>query len=624
MLILLATLHVRASTQAVPLAAGCLKASLPRELQQQTELIDLFPEIDTASLCQRLLDRNPTVIAFPLYVWNRNQILLLSQQLRQKKPELILLAGGPEASADSQNVMREGALDGVIRGEGEVSFADLVAKLCTGESATNITGYLSSSQNTPTIPNAAVCPDLSLLPSPWLTGQLQLEENCGVLWEVARGCRFNCAFCYDAKGLQGVRPLPTERLRNELQLFVKHQVAQVWILDSTFNAPPERGRQLLEMLLELAPGIHYHIEAKADFLDTETIELLSQLSCSVQIGLQSAAAQILKPLHRNLLPKQMERQLRQMSLAGITFGLDLIYGLPGDNHAGFQKSLDFTLRLQPNQVDIFPLAVLPGTELFENQEKFGIQGETHPPYRLRSNKTYSDQDLQKSHLLAAATDIFYNRGRAVGFFLQLCNTLKLSPSSFLQQFCNWLSKQKNMDQQTILDIESWQPQDILPLQQQFVADQLSLSKKEKLVNVAEDLINYHFLCAESLLADDCQPGEKVPTKKALKRCCWKLNPAIKIQSFHFALEDLEIVGGESLEKIFKQLTPEPGHTIFLRQEGEVIIESLDADFATILSRAREEKTTQQLLQDLDPQLAEELLTFAISQGLLLPAKEKSL
>ncbi|MCD6583013.1 MAG: radical SAM protein [Desulfuromusa sp.] len=625
MRILIATLHVRASAQAVSLAAGCLKACLPTELQQQTKLIDLFPETDTALLCQQLLDLNPTIIAFPLYVWNRQQILHLTKLLRQKKPDIILLAGGPEASADSQNVIIDGSLDGIIRGEGEVSFAELIRQLSTGKSPTGIAGFLSTAQNTdPTLPAAAVCSNLSILQSPWLTGQIPLEKNCGVLWEVARGCLFNCAFCYDAKGHQGVRPLPTDRLREELQLFVKHQVAQIWILDSTFNAPPERGNQLLEMLLELAPQIHYHIEAKADFLDTDTIELLSQLSCSVQIGLQSATAQILKPLHRNLQLKQMEQRLKQMSMAGITFGLDLIYGLPGDNHAGFQKSLDFTLQQQPNQVDIFPLAVLPGTELFEKQEEFGIQGETHPPYRLQSNQTYSEQDLQKSRFLAAATDIFYNRGRAVGFFLQLCHTLRLSPSSFLQQFGAWLSVQKDIVQQKILDIESWQPEDILPLQQQYIAQQLSSNKQTKLISMAEDLINFHFLCAETLLADDCRPDRDALTKKPLKQWCWKLNPAVKVQRFHFALEDLEMVGGEPLEKIFRQLTPEPEYAIFLRQQGEVIIEALDDDFARMLNRVREEATTQQLLQDLDPQVADELFDFAITQGLLLPSKEKPL
>ena len=620
MRILIATLHVRASAQAVPLAAGCLKACLSTELQQQTKLIDLFPDAETALQCRQLLDFDPAIIAFPLYVWNREQILRLTHLLRQEKPEIILLAGGPEASADSQNVIKEGSLDGIIRGEGEVSFADLIMQFGTGKSPAVIAGFLPAAQKTVVNPPATVCPDLSTLASPWLTGQIPLKQGCGVLWEVARGCQFNCAFCYDAKGHQGVRPLPIARLRKELELFATQQVAQVWILDSTFNAPPERGKQLLEMLLELAPQIHYHIEAKADFLDLKTIELLSRLSCSVQIGLQSATAKILKPLHRNLLPKQMEQHLKQMSIAGITFGLDLIYGLPGDNHAGFQKSLDFTLQQQPNEVDIFPLAVLPGTELFEKQEEFGIQGESHPPYRLQANQTYSDQDLQKSRFLAAATDIFYNRGRSVGFFLQLCETLKLSPSSFLQQFGDWLSKRKNVDQQRILDVESWQPEEILPLQQQYVAQQLRSNKQAKLISIAEDLVNFHFLCAETLLAEDCQPDSEIPTKKVLKQWDWKLNPAIKVQYFHLALEDLEMVGGESLEKMFKQLTSEPGYAIFLRQQGEVMIESLDDDFARLLNRASKRVTTEQLLRDLDPQTATELFDFATSQGLLLPVE----
>ena len=620
MRILIATLHVRASAQAVPLAAGCLKACLPKELQQQTKLIDLFPETETALLCQQLLDYNPEIIVFPLYVWNRQQILRLTQLLRQKKPEIILLAGGPEASADSQRVLLEGSLDGIVRGEGEVSFAELIMQFGSGNIPAGIAGFLSASQNNVPLPPAAVCPDLSTLPSPWLTGQIPLEKNCGVLWEVARGCLFNCAFCYDAKGHQGVRPLPTERLRAELQLFAKQQVAQVWILDSTFNAPPERGKQLLKMLLELAPQIHYHIEAKADFLDLETIELLSQLSCSVQIGLQSATAKVLKPLHRNLLPKQMEQHLKQMSMAGITFGLDLIYGLPGDNHLGFEKSLDFTLQQQPNQVDIFPLAVLPGTELFDKQEEFAIQGESHPPYLIQSNQTYSDDDLQKSHFLAAATDIFYNRGRAVGFFLQLCNALKLSPSSFLQQFGDWLSQENGTNREKVLDIESWQPHEILLLQQKFISNQLFSNKQTKLINIAEDLINYHFLCAETLLTEDCQPDQEIPANKSRKQLLWKLNPAIKIQQFHYALEDLETVGGQALEKIIKQLTPEPEYAIFLRQQGEVIIESLDDDFARMLNRAKIVVTTKQLLQELDPQVAGELFDFAITQGLLLPVE----
>ncbi len=612
--ILIATMHVRPSAQAVPLAAGCIKACLPAGLQQQTDLIDLFPEVNIEQLCRQILSFNPTIIAFPLYAWNRVQVLSIVHRLRSDCPELTVVAGGPEASADSQRLIVEGGFDGIFCGEGEVAFADLISRLIEKRSTVGVQGYLSAGGKEEKLPTAAVCRDLASLPSPWLTEQLPLQKDCGVLWEVARGCQFNCAFCYDAKGHQGVRPFPVERLRQELKLFAKQQVGQVWVLDSTFNSPPQRGKQLLQMLLELAPQIHYHIEAKADFLDDETIDLLAQLSCSVQIGLQSATAEVLLPLHRKLQAQQMRQQLQQMSRAGITFGLDLIYGLPGDNHAGFCRSIDYALQLQPNQVDIFPLAVLPGTELYVRQQQFGIVGDTQPPYLLQKNLTYSEEELQQSALLAAATDIFYNRGRAVGFFIPLCNILKLVPSVFLQNFCDWLLQQEGQDAESILAVENWRPHEILLLQQQFVAQQLQNQKLAKLVAFATDLINFHFLCASTLLADDCLPVQRQEGKE--KR--WELNPRVVIQSFSYLLEDLAAVANNVTAKDCRQLNQVPGQVIFLRQQGEVIVEELDDDFAALLLQAREGKTRQQLSKGLSPQLAAELLDFAIGQGLLLP------
>ncbi|NOY13855.1 MAG: radical SAM protein, partial [Deltaproteobacteria bacterium] len=551
MRILLPTLHVRQSAQAVPLAAGNLKACLPPILQNQTELLDLFPRQTGEEMAAAILARRPQLIAFPLYLWNRQPLLQLCHRLRQQQADLFLLGGGPEASADAAGVIAEGNLDGVICGEGELPFVQLASRLQRGQPAAAIPGFLAAGSGRTIVP--AVCPDLSQLPSPWLQGILPLQEGCGVLWEVARGCRFNCAFCYDAKGHQGVRPLPLERLRAELQLFVTKGVAQVWILDSTFNAPPERGKQLLRMLIDEAPQIHFHLEAKADFLDEATAELLAQLSCSVQIGLQSANPDVLKPLHRTLKTGQMDRALQQLTNQGVTYGLDLIYGLPGDNHRGFCDSLDFTLQRQPNQVDIFPLAVLPGTELYQHQTEFGLTADPRPPYLVQTNSSYSSVELAQSQQLAVATDIFYNRGRAVGFFLQICDALSSRPAELLGRFSDWLNARPELSTEQKTCAEGWQPLDILPLQQDFVAAGLLKSGKKNLRQLAEDLINYHFRCAELLLAQDCQPADNLPAANRLLKQRWRLNPAVQIQRFHYDLEELEQVGGEKLSWLHKQL-----------------------------------------------------------------------
>ncbi len=613
MRILLPTLHVRRSAQAVALAAGNLKAALPAEQQLQTELLDLYLEQPLDTQLQQILASQPELVAFPLYVWNRQPVLQLCRELRRQRPDLTLLAGGPEASADPATVLQQGALDGVLCGEGEIAFAQLVVAKVRGEEPTGIDGYFAPGSSER--PTAASCPDLAKLPSPWLSGVLPLEPSCGVLWEIARGCTFNCAFCFDAKGEKGVRPFPWQRLQQELQLFVAQQVGQVWILDSTFNAPPERGKQLLQLLIEQAPQIHFHLEAKADFLDRATAELLAQLSCSVQIGLQSADPEVLKPLHRTLQPKKMEKALQQLADAGVTFGLDLIYGLPDDNHQGFCASLDFALQQQPNQVDIFPLAVLPGTELHQKRDKYGIDADSEPPYLIRTNRHYSAADLERSKQLALATDIFYNRGRAVGFFLQFCEALSKKPAQLLENFAAWLENRRELKSAA----ENWQPAEILPLQLSFIREQLKQQNKSKLLPLAEDLLNYHFCCAELLLAPDCAPPAKMPGDRQLLRQRWQLNRAVRVQKFNYVLEELAAVGGEKMAWQLKQLTCEPSYGIFLQQQGQTIIETLDDDFAQLLLAADGQRSTAELVRNLDRQSALELLQFAISQGLLLPA-----
>lgn len=613
---IIATLHVRDSAQAVALAAGCLKAGLPPRLRESTTLLDLFPDRDQDAILEQLMKSRPRVIAFPLYSWNRTRVLELCRTLKNADRGVFLVAGGPEASADSEKVLREGRLDAVIRGEGELAFAKLLTCLHERQPLSGIEGLMTAG---PSSGHAvAACPDLARLPSPWLTATLPLEKGCGVLWEVARGCHFNCAFCYDAKGQRGVRPLPFERLRRELELFAAKGVGQVWVLDSTFNAPPGRGQKLLEMLKDCAPQLHYHIEAKADLLDDDTIDLLSGLDCSVQVGLQSSNPAVLKPLNRHLDPRLLQGRLDKLSAAGITFGVDLIYGLPGDSHQGFENSLDFALKRQPNQIDIFPLAVLPGTELHDNRERFGIVGESIPPYLVTANASYPPTEMHRSRLLAAATDIFYNRGRAVGFFLQLCRALTMTPTRFLTVFAEWLTASEKLAPATILDADSWQPDAILAKQLEFARTRLRQAQRSQLTAAAEDLIHYHYCCAETLLAENCIPRKSKPFREMLTTT-WQLNPAVRIKPFNYPVEELERYGGESLQTIAAQIRKDPAHAVFLRQDDAMIVETVDRGFATLLIKAQSPEQGSKLVDHLSRSTAKELLGFAVEQGLVRPA-----
>ena len=125
--IVIATLHVRRSAQAVPLAAACLAASLPGERQAATCLIDLFPEQSPETMAEQILACDPELVAFPTYVWNRRQVTALTRFLHQVRPDLHLVAGGPEASGDHLRLAEQAPGLIIARGPGESLFPQMVA-----------------------------------------------------------------------------------------------------------------------------------------------------------------------------------------------------------------------------------------------------------------------------------------------------------------------------------------------------------------------------------------------------------------------------------------------------------------------------------------------------------------
>ncbi len=609
MKILIVSLHVRHSAQAVALAAGNLKASLPVRLQQKTQLLDLYLQQPATQMLEMIQREKADLVAFSLYLWNRRQILELAIKLKSLASPPFILAGGPEASADTARLLASGGFDVLLRGEGEESFALLADSVSRDASIREIAGLCFD----PTQPPAeACCCDIERIESPWLSNILH-PVNGGVLWEVARGCPFNCSFCYDAKGMAGVRPLPFARLADELELFSRNGTEQVWVLDSTFNAPPKRGKRLLQLLLEKAPHLHYHLEAKAEFIEHETIELLSQLSCSIQLGLQTSDTEVLASLNRKINPDKFWAGVDLLAHSGLTFGLDLIYGLPGDSYEGFCASLEKALSYRPNQVDIFPLAVLPGTRLYAQKVELGLQSDSQPPYLLNQSPDFPSEQMKNSALLTAAVNLFYNLGRAVAFLLPCCDSLQCSPLELMRDFRDWMIGTQG-GETALLNSEDLSPHYILQLQQSFIHKRFTDANQQRRIPLISDALDYHYHYAETLLNEETLP----PTTEILEESVLTLAKGVRLLNFRCdilgALEAEEI----DLRRWEKLIEQEPTSGLMIRRGGQVFSENLSEEFAALLHSAKEGLTYEQLLNRQPGEETDELLQFALQEGLLVP------
>ncbi len=225
------------------------------------------------------------------------------------------------------------------------------------------------------------------------------------------------------------------RIEAELELFARSGVRYAFILDPTFNADKARAAAVLDLIRRKASQIRWKFEVRAELLDRALVHRFAALDCSLQIGLQSAHRDTLEAVNRpGFDRKAFSRAACSLSEAGVTFGLDLIYGLPGDGLGRFEESLDFALGLEPNHLDVFPLALLPGTLLADRAGELGIEADPRPPYLVRSTREMPPGDLEAAAALAAACDRFYTRGRAVAWFKAALAPLGMRPSAFLRGF----------------------------------------------------------------------------------------------------------------------------------------------------------------------------------------------
>lgn len=618
MQVTLAAIHTYTSPQAIPLANAYLKAYLTSDEELATtiavSLCDLFVGHPLEESVAAILASKPAAVGLSLYAWNRQQALAITAELRRRSPAMTIFAGGPEATADPSGVLAAAPFDFLIVGEGERPFLECMARLAAGERLTGVKGIAFFADGKLCHSPREPVELLDTIPSPYLTGAIELRNYSGVLWELSRGCSFSCDFCFDFKGGKGVRRFSLERIEAELCHFARNRVTQVFVLDSTFNQELTRAKAILRMIKRLAPHIHFHFEVRSEFIDAELARLFSEIPCSLQIGLQSADAAVLKGLKRSFDPTDFRRKIALLNETGAIFGFDLIYGLPGETLQGFARSLDFALALAPNHLDIFPLAVLPGTPLAAKTASIGLNHLPAPPYTLTSSPTFPLADMQEAMKLAAACDIFYSRGKAVAWFNAVLQALQLKPADFLGGFQHWLEKEVagELTESRFSDEEVWQ------LQRRFMTCIFKELRRPKLLPVALDHLDYNYHYAAALLAPEPElPTDRELANSDLLALRFSLSPSTRLAQFNFEIFDLLEAGTLDLKEFVACFKPTGSYAAIYPRAGEVFTEPLIEPYFRLLERLDGATPARELAERLaiPAEEAASFLEFATAEGI---------
>ena len=361
------------------------------------------------------------VVAFSCYIWNVAATLRLAADLKLVRPRTVVILGGPEVSYGASELLAGNpAVDAIVRGDGEATFGELVRLLAEeagnalpDERLEEVAGLVfRSGDEIVTTGDRGPLADLDVVPSPFAAGLVDLGKPL-VYYESSRGCPFACAFCMSSLE-RGVRSFSPERIRADLTLLMEREVATIKLVDRTFNFDPDRADAIWEFILRHNRASRFHFEIAADLLTDANIRLLGRVPAGLfrfEIGVQSTLADTLERVGRSSNLERLFANVRRLrEETGITLHLDLVAGLPHEDLAGFQGSLQRLLDLRPHHIQVEPLKVLKGSPMRRIARESRYAYSSAPPYTVLRTPWLSFEEIGRLTTCARLLDLYYNSG----------------------------------------------------------------------------------------------------------------------------------------------------------------------------------------------------------------------
>ena len=410
-------------------------------------------------ILQDIYRRKPDFIGFSCYIWNISYIMEIVRDVKKVLPEAEIWLGGPEVSYDAKKVLtREPDVRGIMRGEGELTFTELVRAYLEREKTSVPDGYTGESfrgqakeetsgcaENTRMPENAegenahSDRLDLSQIPGityraangeieehgpqrllsldeiPFYYDDMAGFENRIVYYESSRGCPFSCSYCLSSID-KTVRFRSLDLVLPELQFFLDHKVPQVKFVDRTFNCKREHTLGIWRYLVEHDNGItNFHFEVSADIFDEEELELIGKMRpglIQLEIGVQSTNPDTIREIHRHMDLVKLKRAVdRVYDYRNTHQHLDLIAGLPYENYESFMRSFDDVYRMRPDQLQMGFLKVLKGSYMEEQVAAYDLKYRGIPPYEVLSTKWLPYSDVIRLKGVEDMVEVYYNSGQ---------------------------------------------------------------------------------------------------------------------------------------------------------------------------------------------------------------------
>jgi radical SAM superfamily enzyme YgiQ (UPF0313 family) len=338
--------------------------------QGQFEHLYTFPQMNEIiqGFVFKYIDKtNPAFFGFSIIDGNIDASFAIAKKIKKHYPHIKILFGGngievldfgvlPNASYKTETY---NFIDVFSKGDGEVTFVELLKSDFTEESLSKIKGIIWRNSEGKLIHNTQrETIDMDILPFPDYSS---LEKNYyynstyqyNVPLVLSRGCPYRCTFCSVPEFIPVFRYRKLETVIEEIEYWINKGRVNFFCHDSIINGDPKWLKKFCETIIEKGwPNLGFsfggNMRLQTPMRDLETMRLYRKAGLLKMItGFESASEPVLKHMKKytNVLGVreifENVRTINKENKYPMQFSMQLIIGYLNETEEDFQKTVDF-------------------------------------------------------------------------------------------------------------------------------------------------------------------------------------------------------------------------------------------------------------------------------------------
>jgi anaerobic magnesium-protoporphyrin IX monomethyl ester cyclase len=326
-----------------------------------------------------IIDNEVPIIGLSAYCTNIITIRKISEIIKVKAPENIIIVGGPEAA--QINKIAAEYIDFIIIGEGEVSLRNLIKEIyspCPDYKRIKGIFYKDKESKENIFTGDNTFARMDDLPIPDFKdidfGKYRWSE---IPIESSRGCINKCSFCSDILLQKKYRFKTAKRLFDEVSHFAKLGHRSFGFVDSLINGNITELEKFCDLIIGNKLKIFW--TGNACIRKEMSYDLLKKMitaGCfSLNYGLESGSDDVLKMMNKRFSVPIAGEVLKNTRMVGIKVSVYILIGFPTETNKNFEETLNFITENKKYINYIFMgggCVISKDSDLYNDPEKYGI------------------------------------------------------------------------------------------------------------------------------------------------------------------------------------------------------------------------------------------------------------